>query len=116
MGPNHRTSRPRRPYPYRGARVRSARQPLLKLQSDEGSRASAMVALDDDLAGERLAAPAGVGHAQALAYLLEGLRPQCHALTDLAIGHGVADTHVPWCSSEWEGLPGLIARPRDHQD
>ena len=78
-----------------------ARQSLLTPLSDGGRRASAMVALDDDLAGDRLAAPAGVRHAQALAYLREGLRPQGHALTDLAVGHGVADTHVHRCSAKW---------------
>src|SRR5262245_18346914 len=60
-----------------------------------------MVALDDDLAGDRLAAPAGVRHAQGLAHLLKGLRSQCHALTNLAVGHGVADTHVHRCSAKW---------------
>src|SRR5262245_2299361 len=78
-----------------------ARQSLLKPLSDGVGRASPMVALGDDLAGNRLAAPAGVRHAQAVAHLLEGLRPQCHALTDLAVGHGVADTHVHRCSAKW---------------
>jgi len=60
----------------------------------DGARVGAQPALGEDLARGSFALAAASRDTEAVPELVEGLRPELRALTDLAVGDGVADADV----------------------
>src|SRR5262252_5564261 len=81
----------------------------------DGARVGAQPALGEDLARGSFALAAASRDTEAVPELVEGLRPELRALTDLAVGDGVADADVHGeprnaNASDYQSLDGCLAR------